>query len=127
LSKQEIQKKLDEYYSLEISMSGDELRIIARQKKDMFFNETGLSISFVIYGPKSASSNLKTSHGNIGLRGLDGSQDVETSHGDVSISKIGGKVVGRTSHGNVSVSDCGRDVDAKTSHGDVTAKNCQAQ
>jgi hypothetical protein len=125
LSKQEIQKKLDEYYSLEISLSGDVLNVVARQKKDILFNEPGLSISFQIYVPKAASSVLKTSHGNIDLTGLQGNQDAETSHGNVTISKITGKVVGQTSHGNVSVTDCNNDIDVNTDHGDVTGTNCQ--
>ena len=124
LNKQEIQKKLDEYYTLEISLAGDVLKASVHQKKDILFNESGLSISFVIYTPKTASSILKTSHGNIDLTGLEGSQDVETSHGDITISKIKGKLVGETSHGNVSVTDCNDDIDASTSHGDITVRNC---
>ena len=125
LSKQEIQKKLDEYYTLEISLSGDVLNASVHQKKDILFNETGLSISLEIYTPKAASSSLKTSHGNIDLSGLEGSQDVETSHGDISISKITGKLVGETSHGNVSVTDCNNDIDVSTDHGDITGRNCE--
>ncbi len=125
LSKQQIQKKLDEYYTLEISLSGDVLNASARQKKEILFNESGLSISFKIYAPKTASSVLKTSHGNIDLSGLEGSQDVETSHGDITISKITGKVVGQTSHGNVSVTDCKNEIDVSTDHGDVTGRNCE--
>ena len=125
LSKQEIQKKLDEYYTLEISLSGDVLNASVHQKKDILFNESGLSISFVIYAPKTASSILKTSHGNIDLTGLEGSQDAETSHGDLTISKITGKLVGQTSHGNVSVTDCNNDIDVSTDHGDITGRNCE--
>ena len=125
LSKEEIQKKLDQDYILEISLSGDVLNASARQKKDIFLNENGLSISFVIYAPKTASNVLKTSHGNIDLTGFEGSQDVETSHGNLSISKITGKLTGETSHGNVSVTDCKNDIDVSTSHGDITGKNCE--
>jgi hypothetical protein len=125
LSKQEIQKKLDEYYSLEISLSGDILNASMRQKKDIPLNESGLSISFEIYTPKTASSILKTSHGNIDLTGLEGSQDAETSHGNITISKITGKVVGQTSHGNVAVTDCNNDIDVSTDHGDITARSCE--
>ena len=125
LSKQEIQKKLDEYYTLEISLSGDVLNASARQKKDIILNENGLSISFVIYAPKTASNVLKTSHGNIDLTGFEGSQDVETSHGNLTISKIKGKLTGETSHGNVSVTDCNNDIDVSTSHGDITGRNCE--
>jgi len=125
LSKQEIQKRLDEYYTLEISLSGDVLNASARQKMDDILNESRLSISFVIYTPKTASSILKTSHGNIDLTGLEGNQDAETSHGNITISKITGKLVGQTSHGNVSITDCKNDIDASTDHGDVTASNCE--
>ena len=127
LSKQEIQKKLDEYYTLEISLSGDVLNASAHRKKDILSNESGLSISFGIYAPKTASSILKTSHGNIELRGLEGSQDAETSHGDITISKITGKVTGQTSHGNVSVTDCNNDIDVSTDHGDITGRNCEGK
>jgi DUF4097 and DUF4098 domain-containing protein YvlB len=125
LSKQDIQKRLDEYYTLEITLSGDVLNASMRQKKDILFNESGLSISFEIYAPKTASSTLKTSHGNIDLSGMEGSEDAETSHGDITISKVTGKVVGQTSHGNVSVTDCKNDIDVSTDHGDVTGKNCE--
>ena len=125
LSKQEIQKKLDEYYTLEISFSGDVLNASVRQKKEILLNESGLSISFGIYAPKTASSTLKTSHGNIDLKGMEGSQDAETSHGDITISKITGKVVGQTSHGNVSVTDCKNDIDVSTDHGDISGTNCE--
>ena len=125
LTKQEIQKRLDEYYILEISLSGDVLNASVKQKKEIMLNENGLSISLEIYAPKSASSTLKTSHGNIDLTGMEGSQDVETSHGNLSISKITGKLTGETSHGNVSVTDCKNDIDVSTSHGDVTGTNCE--
>src|SRR5579864_3119554 len=125
LTKQEIQKRLDEYYTLEISLSGDVLSASVKQKKEIMLNEPGLSISLEIYAPKSASSVLKTSHGNIDLTGMEGSQDVETSHGNLSISKITGKLTGETSHGNVSVTDCKNDIDVTTSHGDVTGTNCE--
>ena len=125
LSKEEIQKKLDKDYTLEISFSGDVLNASARRKNDISLNETGLSISFVIYAPKTASNVLKTSHGNIDLTGFEGNQDVETSHGNLTISKIKGKVTGETSHGNVSVTDCNNDIDVSTSHGDITGRNCE--
>jgi DUF4097 and DUF4098 domain-containing protein YvlB len=125
LTKQEIQKKLDQDYVLEISLSGDVLNASAHQKKDIFLNENGLSISFVIYAPKTASNVLKTSHGNIDLTGFEGSQEVETSHGNLTISKITGKLTGETSHGNVSVTDCKNEIDVNTSHGDITGTNCE--
>ena len=125
LSREEIQKRLDEYYTLEISFSGDVLNASARQKKDILFNQPGLSISFVIYTPKNVAGILKTSHGDINVTGLEGDEKLETSHGDITISKITGKIVGQTSHGDVSITDCKNDIDISTSHGDVTGKNSE--
>src|SRR5450432_2135393 len=70
------------------SNSNRELSKQEIQKKDIPLDESGLSISFEIYSPKTASGILKTSHGNIDLSGLEGSQDAETSHGNITISKI---------------------------------------
>src|ERR1700683_5390301 len=41
LSKEDIQKKLDEYYTLEISLSGDVLTASAQQKKEIPFSQSG--------------------------------------------------------------------------------------
>jgi hypothetical protein len=125
LSKEEIQKRLDEYYTLDISLSGGVLNASARQKKDFPFNQSNLSISFAIYTPKEASSTLKTSHGNIELSGLKGAQDAVTSHGNLDIDNITGKVTGGTSHGNITVSRCSDDIDLSTDHGNVIASNCE--
>src|SRR5579862_1874165 len=124
LTKDEIQRKLDEYYSMEISLSGDVLNASVREKKELPFIQSGLSISFNVYAPKNASSTLKTDHGNIDLSGLTGNQEVVTSHGNLDLDRITGKLTGRTSHGNVSTTDCSNDVDVSTDHGNIMAKNC---
>ncbi len=49
LSKEEIQKRLDENYTLEVSVSGGLLTAIARQKKNFTSGKKLLSISFTIY------------------------------------------------------------------------------
>src|SRR5258706_6954238 len=100
LSKEEIQERLDENYILDISVSDGLLTAVARQKKNFNIGKKSLSISFIIYVPQTVSTILRSSHGNISLSGLTGSQDIATSHGNLGLEKISGKITGETSHGN---------------------------
>ena len=49
MSKEEIQKKMDEYYKLDVSVSGDMLNVIVSRKKEFMNDQRSLSISFRIY------------------------------------------------------------------------------
>lgn len=127
LSKEEIQSRLDEYYSLEVAVSNGELHAIAKEKANAFNLHNwkqSLSISFRIYSPQAAATVLKTSHGNIDLSGMNGDQELGTSHGNITVDKITGKLTGGTSHGNVSVKNVSEGVDVSTSHGNINAENC---
>jgi DUF4097 and DUF4098 domain-containing protein YvlB len=127
LSKEEIQSRLDEYYTLEVTVSNGELRAIARQKPNVFTTvnwKRSLSISFRIYSSQATATDLKTSHGNIDLAGMSGEQDLGTSHGNITVDKITGKLTGGTSHGDVFVKNVTEGVDVSTSHGNVHAESC---
>ena len=127
LSKEEIQKKLDEYYTLDVSLAADEVRAVVHQKKDFLNGQSSLSISFRIYAVKDKFTVLKTSHGNIELSGMEGSQDLATSHGDISAENITGKLTARTSHGNVSVTESKDNIDIRTDHGDLVLHNVKGK
>ena len=62
-SKAEIQKKLDEEYELNVSMSGGTLKAIAKRKKNNNNWNDGLSVSFTCYTPSAISTDLSTSGG----------------------------------------------------------------
>src|SRR5262249_37334834 len=80
LSKEELQQRLDENYTLEVAVSGGQLTAIAKQKKQINFNwKKGLSISFKVYVTKNIATKLSTSGGSIGLSNLEGEQDFKTS------------------------------------------------
>jgi hypothetical protein len=127
LSKQEIQKKLDEYYTLDVLLAADVLRAVVHQKKEFMTGQSSLSISFRIYVAKDKSTVLKTSHGNIELSGMEGSQELATSHGNISAEHISGKLTARTSHGDVSVTDSKDDIDIRTDHGDLVLHNVKGK
>jgi DUF4097 and DUF4098 domain-containing protein YvlB len=124
LSKAEIQKRLDELYELNISVSNNKLTAIAKPKERGMNWKKGLTISFKVFAPKEVSSNLRTSGGNIRLKDLSGTQDFRTSGGNLDIDQVTGRLTGRTSGGNINVTDSKEDLDLTTSGGNIEASSC---
>jgi len=125
LSKEQLQQRLDENYTLEVAVSGAQLTAIAKQKKQVNFNwKKGLSISFKIYVTKDIATKLSTSGGSIALSNLSGSQDFKTSGGSLSVDDVSGVIKGRTSGGSISLHNAKDDIDVSTSGGSIEAKNC---
>ncbi len=124
MSKADIQKRLDADYDLTIGVADHKLTAIAKPKhRNMDWNHS-LSISFKIFVPRTASSNLTTSGGNIHLDNLSGTQDFTTSGGNLSVDQLSGHVTGRTSGGNISVTNSKDDIDLTTSGGNIDADKC---
>src|SRR5687768_13424832 len=103
LSKEEIQKRLDEDYELTISVTGNLLTAIAKQKHNFNNWKKALSISFKAYVPQAVSTDLATSGGGIHLTNLSGNQDFSTSGGGLHIDQLSGNIEGRTSGGGITV------------------------
>lgn len=125
LSKEEIQKRLDDDYTLEVTISGGQLNAIAKQRRDFNNWKKALSISFRIYVPQNMNTKLRTSGGSISLKNLAGSQDFSTSGGSLNVEKLSGQVSGRTSGGSISVIDSKDEIDLSTSGGSIEARNCE--
>ncbi|MGC4035890.1 MAG: hypothetical protein QM764_08005 [Chitinophagaceae bacterium] len=126
MTKEEIQKRLDEDYSLEVAVANNELTAIAKQKHD-FKNwdwKRSLSISFKIFVPTEIATKLRTSGGSISLMNLNGDQDFATSGGSLHVEKLSGKINGNTSGGSIHVIDSKDEIDLRTSGGSIEAKNC---
>src|SRR5450631_4426472 len=125
LSKEEIQKRLDEEYDLEISVSNDKLTATARPKDEHMSWRNSLNISFRLFVPHKMSTDLSTSGGNISLSGLTGArQDFSTSGGNLGIDNVAGNITGRTSGGNITVTNSKDEIDVSTSGGNIRAENC---
>lgn len=125
LSKEEIQKRLDEQFDLTVAVEGGTLKAIARHKEHFDNWNHSLSISFRIYVPESVSSEVHTSGGNISLSDLSGTENFGTSGGNMSIAHLTGKIDGSTSGGNVTISDSKNDIDLRTSGGNMHATHCE--
>lgn len=128
LSKDEIQKRLDEGYDITIAVQGDRLVATAHQKRGWDNNwRHGLSISFMIYAPTAVGSHVRTSGGNIDMKDLTGNENFHTSGGNLDVDHLSGTIVGRTSGGNVTVRNSHNDIDLQTSGGNMEAMYCEGR
>ncbi len=125
-SNDEIKKRLADDYSLDISVSGDELHAVAKSKHSGNWDwRKSLNIAFKVYVPKEVSSNLETSGGSIHLDNLNGEEKFNTSGGSLHIDRLTGNIRGRTSGGSIQLSNSGDNLDLETSGGSIHADNCK--
>jgi len=125
LSREEIKSRLEEYYTLSVSVSNNKLTAIAKQKENNMSWKKSLSISFKIYVPGNVSTDLSTSGGSIRLNDLKGSQSFRTSGGSLHIDNVSGSINGATSGGSIHVSNSNDEIDLTTSGGSIEASKCK--
>jgi hypothetical protein len=125
LSKEEITKRLQEDYTLDITVNGGELHATAKQKHNISNWRRSLSIGFKVYVNKATQTNLNTSGGSISIANLTGNQNFETSGGSLNINTVAGNIKGETSGGSISVSNSSKEIELTTSGGSINASNCQ--
>jgi len=124
LSKAQIDERLAEDYTFDISASGGRLNAIATNKNKLFNWKNGLSISFKIFVPKNVSTKLNTSGGSIVMNDLNGDHDFSTSGGSLSLDKLTGNINGNTSGGSINVANSKNQITLTTSGGSIKAQNC---
>ncbi|MDP4151586.1 MAG: DUF4097 family beta strand repeat-containing protein [Bacteroidota bacterium] len=126
LSKEEIQKRLNEQYDLTVDVADHKLTVIAKAKTHFMNWGRGISISYKIYVPSNVTTRLRTSGGNIAMKDLNGAQqDFRTSGGNLDLARLGGRIKGSTSGGNISIDDAKDDIDLSTSGGNIDARHCK--
>ncbi len=127
VSKDDIQKRLDELYDLKISVADNKLTAIAKPKTKNQYWKNGLSISFKVFVTENVATRLTTSGGNIDLRSITGEQKITTSGGNLTIDRVKGKLKGATSGGNIHVKNSDDEINLTTSGGNIEANNCRGQ
>jgi hypothetical protein len=125
ISKEEIQKRLDEDYDLSVNVSGHEVTAIAKNKHHFNNWRNQISISFKIFVPENCATDLKTSGGGISLDHLKGNERFTTSGGGLHIDHLSGMINGHTSGGGIEVFNSSEDIDLHTSGGGIDARNCK--
>jgi len=124
LTKEEIKSRIDELYTLDISVHDGELHATAKQKRNNMNWRRSLSIAFKVYVNERTATNLNTSGGSISLVSLTGNQNFETSGGSINVNDVTGIIKGETSGGSINVSNSKQDIDLETSGGSINASNC---
>lgn len=127
LSKEDIKRRLEESYDLNISLRNNTITAIARSKERNMNWKKSLSISFKVFAPKNINTKLATSGGSISLADLSGSQDFTTSGGSLHVDNLSGNVKGRTSGGSIHAANSKDDIDLSTSGGSIHAENCNGK
>jgi len=121
----EIKKRLEEDYTLNIDVKGNELHAVARKKHDGDWDwHRSLNISFKVYVSKNVATNLETSGGSIHLDNLNGEERFSTSGGSLHVDHLSGNIHGNTSGGSINVSNSRDNIDMETSGGSIHATNC---
>jgi hypothetical protein len=127
LSKEEIKKRLEEDYDMNISVNGHELSATVKNRHELSNWHNSISISFRIYVPEQVTTDLRTSGGGINLDHLKGNETFKTSGGGLNVDKLSGVIRGHTSGGGINVTDSHDDIDLETSGGGIVAKNCDGK
>lgn len=120
---EDIKKRVTEDYDLNVSVSNQKLTATAKSKHRITDWKKSLSFSFKIYVPQNATTDLRTSGGNIELTGMTGDKDFSTSGGNLVLNDLSGKTKGRTSGGNILLRNSKDDLDLTTSGGNIEAGN----
>jgi hypothetical protein len=122
LTNDELKSKINDDYDLDVSLKNNELTVTAKPKHRITDWKKALNFSFKIYIPKSASTDLRTSGGNISLANLSGDKEFTTSGGNLNLDAIEGKTKGTTSGGNINLNNAKDDIDLTTSGGNINAE-----
>jgi hypothetical protein len=124
-SQDELKRKLEKDYVIDISTSGGKLTAIAKQRNAKLFDwNNSLNISFRVFIPSNVNTDLHTSGGSIHLANLNGTHDFRTSGGSLRIDKLSGNIKGRTSGGSILLRHSSSEIDLHTSGGNITAEDC---
>lgn len=121
--------ELEDLMDVDISSSSDELEITIKQEgtswvknwKDRHY------VSLFILAPERTECNLKTSDGNVELKGFSGDQLCKTSDGNIDVEGVIGELNAMTSDGNIEVIDNDGPIDLQTSDGDINVENVEGE
>lgn len=117
--------ELPENIELEIVSEQDKLDILVKQSNSHGWTNwrNSYSVSCEVYVPVTTSCFLKSSDGDVKLRGLQGKQKCKTSDGDVVVLDVKGDLIAETSDGDITVENINGALSLQSSDGDLVAKS----
>ncbi len=127
LTKEEIERRLDQYYEMKVEVSGGKVIAMAKYKEKKWDRKHVLSISFKLFVPADVSTDLTTSGGSISLANLNGKQKFVTSGGNLMVNTLKGNIKGMTSGGSIQVKNSSDEIELTTSGGNIQAIDCRGK
>lgn len=120
-------EELEEHLTINIINSSELVDITIKQRHDHNWNDWKLiyNVSLEVYVPRETACTLRSSDGDIKIKGLSGKQKCRTSDGDIELYGINGDVNGQTSDGDITLQDVVGTVVLTTSDGDIAADNIE--
>lgn len=94
-------KNLDNYRITIIQRGNEVISSVERKNKETGFFSDQMRFSYKIYVPRSISTELRTSGGNVSISGLHGRHVIKSSAGNIDVDDIHGKVTAYTVGGNI--------------------------
>ncbi len=121
ISRAELEKEI----TLEVIQVNSSLSIVVKYKEEYnkFSWKDKMVVNFRLQLPKESANELRTSDGNVSIKGFTKDQKCKTSDGNVDIINIQGSVVASTSDGNIKVDNVTGSVEVKTSDGNIEIDN----
>jgi len=113
---------LDEW-DITIDKRGNTVYAEAKRRNRNSWGNNNYSISFVVFAPTSATTDLNTSGGSISFENLVGNQMAKTSGGSITAIQIGGSIDVKTSGGSITIEEVEGYVEANTSGGRIRARD----
>lgn len=122
ISRQELEKEVN--VSVEQHSNSLSIKIEQKNQNWVGFNfGNGLEVGFILHVPRETAAKLRTSDGNISIKGLSANQELHTSDGNIRIADVKGNINGKTSDGNVSLHNISGNLNIRTSDGDIQLGN----
>jgi len=120
-------EELDPFVELIIIQDNGNLDISIKHRNNNNWKgwKNSYSVSCEIYAPVETNCDLRSSDGDIVVKGLNANQKCRTSDGDIYASKITGQLICTTSDGDVKVYNVQGITTIETSDGDIEAENVE--
>lgn len=120
-------KNLDNYRITVIQRGNEIVSSVERKNKETGFFSDQMRFSFKVYVPKSISTELKTSGGNVTVSGLAGNHMIKTSGGNINLDGIKGKLSAYTAGGSININNSRGIIYGKTTGGNIYIDHSQGE
>lgn len=124
----EAEREMLAAHEVSIERDGEQVRVWARLQEE--YNQRNwnnfnhrLTVRFTVSVPRRFSADLKSSDGNISVRGLLGDLSARSSDGDFQLEGVRGEMDIKSSDGDLVLRACAGTLKAATSDGDIIVED----